>query len=127
MWGEKTVCEDVVKELKSVVENWKANLREANLSGANLSGADLTGAYLFRANLRGAYLRKPFFDETRILTFEQLSEVYTLYQVKSLDPKLEKELREKHPELFEKSELEGFYEEFRLIEKEVRDIIEKGR
>jgi hypothetical protein len=42
-------------------------------------------------------------QQVRNVTAEQLSHVKTLFEAK-LDPELEKELREKHPHLFEKPE-----------------------
>ena len=97
-----------------------ANLKEANLEwvklrGSSLAGANLQEAKLFRANLVGAYLHGADFKEAKLqgadlrganltetinLTFEQLSEVFSLYQAK-LDEELRVQLEEKSPDLFD--------------------------
>jgi len=55
------------------------------------------------ANLWWADLWMTNLQQVRNVTAEQLSHVKTLFEAK-LDPELEKELREKHPHLFEKPE-----------------------
>ena len=77
-----------------------AYLSFAALSGADLSGADLSGANLSRADLSGADLS--FADLSgAVLSETDLSKAKTLYKAK-LPPKIGKELRKKHPKLFEK-------------------------
>jgi uncharacterized protein YjbI with pentapeptide repeats len=68
-----------------------ATLTEAKLNGANLTGADLTGADLRRAELNGA----------NGLTVDQLLVAKTLFLAQGLPPLIEKELKEKKPELFD--------------------------
>jgi uncharacterized protein YjbI with pentapeptide repeats len=95
---------------------YRANLQEADLRGANLQEADLRVANLQEANLLGANLQKAELWEANLqeadlsraelrgaknLTIDKLSKVKTLYQA-ILDPELEKQLKEKHPHLFEK-------------------------
>lgn len=75
----------------------KTNLSMTKLQGSNFVGADLLGAKLEGANFHGAELMG-----AKGLTVEMLLEVKTLYQVKNLEPGLEKKLRAKKPELFEK-------------------------
>ena len=65
-----------------------AFLMEASLNGAYMTGADLTGANLYKADLRNAVG----------LTIEQLQQARTLY-LTLLDPELEKEVKEKLPDL----------------------------
>jgi len=71
-----------------------SNLTKANLYGAKLSGAGFFMSNLTEANLYGAKL------ERANITIDQLSTVKTLYDA-TLDPELEKPLREKYPALFE--------------------------
>ena len=93
----------------------EANLRQANLMYANLmeadffqtdleradlTGAVLEGANLWEANLNKADLRRVNLREARGLTIEQLSKVKTLFEA-TLDPNLEKQIREKYPHLLE--------------------------
>ena len=54
---EKVMFTDETKTVKQLVEENKANLRDAYLQGANLQGANLQGANLRGANLRDASLR----------------------------------------------------------------------
>ncbi len=75
---------------------WKANLR-----GADLRRADLRGAVLNGADLRGAILNGANLENVQGITYKSLSQVETLYKCKNIPPELEKELREKNPELFE--------------------------
>ena len=80
------------------------SFRCADLSWANFERADLSNStFIFNvvsntifseANLSGAILR------AKDLTFDQLSKAKTLYNAR-LYPELEKQLRDKHPELFE--------------------------
>jgi len=76
----------------------EAHLEKAILIGAHLEEADLSGAHLEEVDLSEAYL-----ERAKNLTIDQLSKVKTLYEAK-LDDKLLIPLKEKHPELFEKSE-----------------------
>ncbi len=73
----------------------------ANLTGAYLRGANLTEANLAKASLRGANLTKALLIDALNLKVELLLEARTLYQVKGLPPKMEKELKEIKPELFQ--------------------------
>jgi uncharacterized protein YjbI with pentapeptide repeats len=100
----------------SEADLWGANLEMAYLKGANLKGArleraNLTDAFLWNTNLseanfRGANLSGVRFwganlTKTEGLTLDQLSMAKSLYRIRGLNPSLEKELREKHSELFE--------------------------
>jgi len=78
-----------------------AHLEGAYLKEADLYGADLSKANLFGADLSGADLSKASLYGAKNLTIDQLSTVKTLYKAK-LYPRLEEELREKYPALFEK-------------------------
>lgn len=101
----------MVELLKETIEDWKdklggvnlngAQLQEAKFWGANLTAADLRGANLEWADLELANLTGADLQGSKGLTVEQLLVVETLYQAKNLDPKLEKELKAKKPELFE--------------------------
>ena len=87
------------------------NFRGADLRGANLNLTDLTRANLWKANLHGANfnsaklngvnLNEAILSESKKLTKEQLLQVKTLYKCKNLNLKLEKQLREEKPCLFE--------------------------
>lgn len=79
-----------------------ARLVEANFMGADLQVADLRGANLRGAKLNNAYLNGADLSEAIGLSFSQLSTTENLHQIKGLEPKLEKELKEQRPELFEK-------------------------
>lgn len=68
-------------------------LEELYQQALNLGETNLDGADFEEANLQGA----------RILKLEQFSNVKTLYKAK-LDPKLEKQIKEKYPHLLEKPE-----------------------
>jgi len=50
------IVEKEYDDLKTAVEEWRANLREADLHGANLRRADLRRANLYGADLYGADL-----------------------------------------------------------------------
>jgi len=93
-----------------------ANLQKANLSKAILQRADLKGAILQRADLWMSDLRKASLLQANIydtnlqgvdllgaknITLGMLSEVWSLFQAKGLDPKIEKRLRESRPGLFD--------------------------
>ena len=80
----------------------RADLTGADLTGADLMGATLTGANLVIADLTGADLRGADFTNAVNLRVEQLLMVKSLYKVKGLSPEIEKEIREKKPELIEK-------------------------
>jgi hypothetical protein len=85
---------------------WKANLENAYLGGANLENADLEkanleNARLWGANLENVLLCKANLKNVRGLTTEQLSQAFSLWGVKNLDPELEKKIKEKHPHLLE--------------------------
>ncbi len=102
-----------------------ANLTDASLIGAELMGAELMGAYLVNTNLigaklkgaglRGAKLRYADLMDANLmgvdltdaknLKVEQLLKVTTLYGVKGLPLEMEKELKEKKPQLFEKPKI----------------------
>ncbi len=89
---------------------------QADLEGADLEGPNLQGAFLIEANLkdaniaecqvwgtdlREADLQGADLTGTEGLTFEQLSKVKSLWEVKGLDLELEARLRKEKPELFE--------------------------
>jgi len=122
--SSEDVYPPIVDLLKKTVEDWKdslsgaklwgadlrgailwgadlsgANLWGADLRGANLWGADLSGAILWGADLRGANLRGANLTEAK-LTLELLFEVKTLYEA-TLDPEVEKQVRESYPNLLE--------------------------
>jgi len=99
----------------------EAHLRGAHLERARLGGAHIEGARLEMACLEGAQLQKVHFERANLesanleganleranledvygITEIQLSKVYTLYEA-DLDPEMEKNLKSKHPHLFEK-------------------------
>ena len=86
-----------------------ANLSWAMLKDANLYKADFEGANLKSANLDGARLKDANFGNSNLdgikgLKVDQLCKAKSLYGVKLLDPKLEKQVKEKCPHLFEKPE-----------------------
>ena len=64
-----------------IIREDNTDIHKANLTGANLTGANLKGLLS--------------------LTIDQLLNVYSLYQCKNLDPKLEMQLRQEKPCLFE--------------------------
>ena len=102
--SSEDVYPPIVDLLKKTVEDWKdslsgAKLWGADLRGANLWGADLSGAILWGADLRGANLRGANLTEAK-LTLELLFEVKTLYEA-TLDPEVEKQVRESYPNLLE--------------------------
>jgi len=88
-----------------------AKLEDANFGYANLSGADLFGADLFGANLSetnlsetifdGAILSHASLDGAKHLTIGQLKNVRTLFKCTGIPPKIESQLRQTHPHLFE--------------------------
>lgn len=78
----------------------RAILKDAILEEANLQGADLQEANLQGANLHGANLQWVNLLRAKNITFEQLLEVKSLFDVKGLDPELEVELRKEKPLLF---------------------------
>lgn len=95
----------------------KANLQGANLQGANLNGSNLQWANLLfanmqEANLQGsnllwtlfynANLQGADFTGAKNIKFEMLLRVKSLFQVRGLDPEIERILRTNKPELFEK-------------------------
>ena len=83
-----------------------SDLSDSSLVGTNLQnvhchGTNFNGASLEDANLKGAHLKWTDLRGVEDLTIEQLSKVKTLYQAK-FDQKLEKQIKEKYPHLFEK-------------------------
>ncbi len=92
---------------------FRANLFNANLSGAIPAGANLSEANLSRANLSEAnftgkgidftesYLHEANLTNATGLTVDRLLNAKSLWKVKGLPPEMEKELREKKPDLFE--------------------------
>lgn len=76
-------------------------LVNAYLKGAILVNTYLKGAVLLDAHLEGANLMNAHLKGANDLTIIQLSKVKTLYNAE-LDSELEKPLREKCPDLFEK-------------------------
>jgi proteasome lid subunit RPN8/RPN11 len=79
----------------------RVNLEGANLQEANLKEAYFKEAYLEKTNFKGADLEKADLRGAYNLSFDQLSEVKTLYDAK-LDRDLLIELKKKYPILFEK-------------------------
>ena len=77
-----------------------ANLNRANLEEAELYKAHLEGALLFGTNLEKAKLYKAHLEGAQNLSFDQLSNVKTLYGAK-LEEDLLIQLKEKCPILFE--------------------------
>ena len=67
--------------------------------------ADLQGANLITPNLNKAILDYAKMRDVKGLTAFWLLNVKTLYNVKGLDPEIEKELRTKKPELFDERDL----------------------
>lgn len=105
LWGANLerallVAADFRKAKLSLADLRKANLLGADLLRTNLQGAQFQQADLHLANLRWADLWLTNLQQARNITAEQLAHAKTLYEAK-LDPELEKELREKHPHLFE--------------------------
>lgn len=80
-----------------------ANLKGAYLEDADLSGADLTRAILMETDFKRTNLERANLKGTIDLTFDQLSQVKTLYNTK-LDEELLIPLKEKYPNLFENPE-----------------------
>lgn len=81
----------------------RADLEGANLQDVNLKEACLKGADLENTRFKDADLEKADLRETSSLSFEQLSNVKSLYETK-LDKDLLIELKKKCPKLFEKPE-----------------------
>ena len=102
LFREQTFCESIVKDLKNVIEDWKAYLNKANLNEANLRGANLSRANLNGANLSDANLNEANLTKVKNITFKQLSEVKTLYKATNLDYGLKNQLKNEHPELFKR-------------------------
>lgn len=100
------------------------NLSNSDLSFANLSGVDLSFANLKNANLEGAFLVNSIVDTSK-LTYEQLSQVGSLYRtvfVKPhtsslmgpmfpfiIDEETPSKLKESHPKLFNEVPLEVWF------------------
>lgn len=76
----------------------RTNLQDADLRKVNFKDSNLQGACLNNANLQGAEL-----SNSKNITTEMLFEVKSLYRVKGLDPKIETELKNKKPILFERN------------------------
>jgi uncharacterized protein YjbI with pentapeptide repeats len=73
-----------------------ADLQDADFRGADFQGARFEGADLSRANLRDTDL-----SGAKNITIEMLFDVKSLYQVKGLDQKIEAELKNRKPTLFD--------------------------
>jgi hypothetical protein len=73
--------------LKLIISSEKSDLQNLDLSHLNLKNANMQGVDL---------------SDAKNITYEMLLGVKSLYQVKGLDPEIEKRLRESKPELFEK-------------------------
>ncbi len=83
-----------------------AHLENANLEGAHLENADLGCAHLEKADLLGSHLENALFRKANLknaknLTAEQLSKVFSLWNVKNLAPELKEKLKNINPKLFE--------------------------
>lgn len=74
---------------------------EANLRGAHLGRGHLWYAYFDGAKLWDACLCKADLKNARDLSLKQLSQAFSLYGVKNLDPELERKIKDKYPELLE--------------------------
>jgi len=113
LFGPDSNYEEMVKQLKETIENWKdsldsvdlweadlrrAFLREANFQRANLHGADLMGADLWGVNLVEADLREAILREATSLTVEQLCEASTLYQAE-LNQELGVQIKQECPDI----------------------------
>ncbi len=79
----------------------RANLLNANLQGAILDKADFQGARFEGADLSRANLRDADLSGAKNITAEMLFDVKSLCQVKGLDPKIEAELKNRKPTLFD--------------------------
>lgn len=97
--GARLVSADLEGADLSQVNLQKSLLAKANLTNATLDGADLRGADLMRAKLQGACLVDAKFDAPG-----QLAHVASLYQAWGLPEKIEAELKERRPRLFQKPE-----------------------
>ncbi|MCK4762753.1 MAG: pentapeptide repeat-containing protein [Candidatus Aminicenantes bacterium] len=105
-------------------------LSESDLSGASLSKVNLQGASLYKTDLKGAWLEDVDIEGAKGLTEEQLSQAFTLYKVKGLDPALEKKLKARKPKLFEKADFSEFLNarDFLLTEiKQKKAAVEKEK
>ena len=101
----KMTCAKLNKAELSRADLSNAKLVEADLSSANLfctklTNVNLAGAKLFKANLSGANLSGANLSGANGLTLEQLLQAKTLYKANGLPLEIEKELREKKPQLF---------------------------
>jgi len=82
----------------------RSDMRDVNLRWADLTEADMGGADLAGASLNGASLEGAFFWRVKNLTFEQMTSVATLHNIRGLDRELAARLHDEHPHLFEKPE-----------------------
>ncbi|UCH94727.1 MAG: pentapeptide repeat-containing protein [Candidatus Aminicenantes bacterium] len=111
-------CADFNGAVLSRTDLQGADLRESKFQGAKFEGADLSWADLQGADLREAKFQGAKFEGADInhanlqgadlsialnISVEMLLDVQSLYQVKGLDPEIEKELRKKKPRLFERN------------------------
>ncbi|NIM12720.1 MAG: hypothetical protein GTO45_11525 [Candidatus Aminicenantes bacterium] len=81
---------------------YQVNYLYPNLGCAYLVCANLTNADLKYADLKDADFTSALFGGAKNLKVEQLLEAKTLYKVTGLPLEMEKELKEKKPELFER-------------------------
>ena len=97
--GARLVLADLEEADLGGVNLENANLHGVNFTNATLREADLRGADLRLAKLQGACLVGAKFDAPG-----QLAHVASLYQAWGLPEKIEAELKEQRPRLFEKPE-----------------------
>ena len=97
--GARLVLADLEEADLSGVNLENANLHGVNFTNATLREADLRGADLRLAKLQGACLVGAKFDAPG-----QLAHVASLYQAWGLPEKIEAELKERRPRLFQKPE-----------------------
>ena len=97
--GSRLVLADLEEADLSQVNLENAKLYGVNFTNATLREADLRGADLRLAKLQGACLVGAKFDAPG-----QLAHVASLYQAWGLPEKIEAELKERRPRLFEKPE-----------------------
>lgn len=71
-----------------------ANLSRTNLTITNFSGANLSGAKLYRADLSGTVFSRADLSGIKKVKVKQLIKTTTLFNVKKLNEKIEKEIRE---------------------------------
>ena len=79
----------------------KADCIKVNFEDSDCLYAHFENANCYQAHFENTNLESSDFKDAYNLTVEQLSEAKTLYGVRNLKTEIEKELREKYPELLE--------------------------